>query len=291
MTSVSEMNNSEFEGKYVLVDKIGRGTFSDVYKAYKNGTLEKYAVKITKKPGNLEYKILSEILDHPNIPRVYNRYMISDKEYIVMDYVKGTNLMLIFETLRKRVPFEISLVSRIFRKLVDIVSHLHQRNIVHKDLKMGNIIVIHNEGKMYKNNNDCVNTVFCENIMKNFQELYLIDFNLSIIDKDEMIISDNGSLGFMAPELIKQEPHLPKPTDIWSLGIILYMLTYQKWPFYGSMKETKNAITIRDPKYDTETESLKVVNSLIRWMLEKDPTKRPTIEQVSKHEFIYTKTD
>lgn len=101
----------------------------------------------------------------------------------------------------------------IFREIVGVVEKFHERNIIHRDLKLGNIIL-----NRYTNQVTIVN--FC-----------LGKFLLS--DKD-LLNDQRGSPAYISPEVLSGKPYLGKPIDVWALGVMLYMMVYGQFPFFES---------------------------------------------------------
>eukprot|EP01155_Anaeramoeba_flamelloides_P040409 Anaeramoba_flamelloidesc33579_g1_i2.p1 GENE.c33579_g1_i2~~c33579_g1_i2.p1 ORF type:complete len:154 (-),score=43.66 c33579_g1_i2:345-806(-) len=127
--------------KYSFQEKIGDGSFSSVYRAVEKKTKKEYAIKIIKK-NNLQFKkhlidneidILSK-LDHPNIIKLKEIFNTKKKFFIVMEYAKGGEL---FDKLREKDHFTEREASKIIKKILLALQHLHKQGVVHRDLKQG----------------------------------------------------------------------------------------------------------------------------------------------------------
>ncbi|ORZ03110.1 kinase-like domain-containing protein [Syncephalastrum racemosum] len=222
----SPLQNSDFTNRYVggyYVRKLlGIGAFSKVYLASTRDTVESngldvpaYAVKMINK-GRLaaderiwssvkrEVAIL-KLIKHPNIVGLQATYETDSHFCIVMEYAKGQELFEICQTQQLDEPT----VKNIFLTLVQTVQWLHAHNIVHRDLKMENIIV------------DLVSG-----------DIKITDFGLArIIDGDTLLTTRCGSEEYAAPEIVQDKEYDGRKTDTWALGIILYALLVGYLPF------------------------------------------------------------
>ena len=143
------------------------------------------------------------------------QFIIKDKIYIVTKFVKGGDLLDYLCALNvNRLPEHQSFV--IFKQIAEGVRDIHEAGIVHRDLK-------------YKN-------VFVSNTTE-APRVKIGDFGFACrLEDDECILKVAGTIGFMAPEVVKNEPCDFK-SDIWSLGIILYALISSGVPFCGVNRE------------------------------------------------------
>lgn len=199
-----------------IKEQIGRGSFSRIYKAVKHAADETddtvVALKIIKKKKvskilpqiRLEISILKE-LDHPNIISCIETYEDEKYLYIMMEYCKEGDLC---QLLKTQFLNETD-VRRYFLDLVAALKYLHERKILHRDLKPKNILVTSDD------------------------RLKLIDFGFakhaSTTDLSETIC---GSPLYMAPELLSSCPY-NSTTDLWSIGIILYEMIAGHPPYHA----------------------------------------------------------
>ncbi len=212
----------EITKEYKILSIIGKGSFSTVFKAEHIITNYIVAIKIvsvkeskwSKKQVN-EEKIKSEIsilkqLDHPNITKLFDIKQNSKLIFLILEYCESGELMTKIENKSLSLPDTVFL----FFQLVKALEYLHERNIVHRDIKPQNILLTSN------------------NILK------LSDFGLSIIqNKFELLTTQSGTLLYSAPEKILGQPYAGLPADIWSTGVVLFLMTFGRLPFSDENRE------------------------------------------------------
>ena len=158
-------------------------------------------------------ELLNEIdtlrsLDHPNIVRAIETYDYMDKMYLVLELCDGGDLY-------KRDPYTESEAKSIAYSLLDAVAYLHSKNITHRDLKYENIMFASPTSSTVK----------------------IIDFGLSKKYGTDATMNETvGTIYTMAPEVLKREQYNEK-CDIWSLGVLTFMLLSSSIPFYGKTKK------------------------------------------------------
>jgi calcium-dependent protein kinase len=162
--------------------------------------------KLGKEGVMAEFKML-KTLDHPNILRVFEAYEDSTYIYIVTELLTGGEL---FDMLIKEGKFDEEKTAEIARQTLVALAYCHASQLAHRDLKPQNLLIESKEGKIF---------------------IKLIDFGLSkFFDKDTIFKEALGTPLFMAPEILKQQPYSYK-VDIWSLGIMIFMMLTGKMPF------------------------------------------------------------
>ena len=261
----------DFRKKYEYKCLIGSGAFGKV-RLYvdRDSKTFRYAIKTIKKNIFNKHSIESikrEIdilrsLDHPNIVKYFETYEDEYYLHIVMEYIAGDNLFRVL-TDQKRFKFTERAISKIMTCLLKAVLFLHHNGIIHRDIKPENIVFIE---------------------QNNFNALKLIDFGLSI---QQNARKDNRRVGtpyYMAPEMIKG--NFVYASDVWSMGVILYILATGKQPFRGHSKE-EVFNKIKMGKYDHRTlhyaKCSTQIKDLIRKMLVSEPSKRISIDCCLEH--------
>lgn len=256
--------------KYKYISLIGSGAFGKVrlYVDTHSKTF-RYAIKTIKKNflrSNIE-SIKSEInilrsLDHPNIVKYFETYEDENYLHIVMEYIEGDNL---FRVLTKQNKFKFSerIISQIMKCLLVAVLFLHHNGIIHRDIKPENIVFVKPD---------------------RFDALKLIDFGLSIQQNARKSNRRVGTPYYMAPEMIMGNFNFA--SDVWSIGVILFIMVTGKLPFRGKSKnEVFDKIRIGD--YDKniliKSKCSREVKDLIRKMLVTEHEKRITVECALQH--------
>ena len=271
------INNNNEEGKiknkkfghFILGEKLGKGTFGFVRLATHTLTGEKVAIKILDKEKIIkqkekmhlknEIKILKK-LRHSNIAQLYGVINSKLSINLIMEYAEGEEL---FEYLNKRHKLKEIEACIIFKQIISALDYLSKNNISHRDLKPENIIF----------NKD------------NFK-IKIIDFGLSRIYKDnEMLKSKCGSLCFTAPEIISGKKYNGLSVDIWSSGVTLFSMICGFLPFQDDeqdilyQKIIKGKIQI--PFFVSQN-----AKDLLYKILNKNPNKRCSIEQIKRHKWF-----
>lgn len=203
------------EDDYVIGKELGRGRFSVVCECVHKQTGVHCAVKIIDKATiepeeksllRTEIAVL-KLVDHPNIIRLEGLYESKNYIYIVMEMLKGGEL---FERIVGRPRFSELEAAKLMKPLLESVAYLHDLGIVHRDLKPENIL--------------------CG---ENLDDLKIADFGLSkmILPKEKMDAAC-GTLSYVAPEVLTMQGY-GKEADLWSVGVILFLVLCGKLPFDG----------------------------------------------------------
>ena len=268
-------NNSFYD--YHKIKLLGQGSFGTVY-LVKNKKLNNYfAMKIIEKSSNDEEKedeIKNEInilrkLDHPNILKI-NDFFSTKKEYfLITEFCPEGEL---FYEIKNFAPFDEALAGWYMKQILSAVNYCHKSKIIHRDLKPENILI-------YQRNK------------KGFNSIKIIDFGTAILfnKKDKNLA---GSIYYLAPEIISKNRKYTEKCDIWSCGIIMYILLTGKPPFNGDSDEEilkkilQNHLDLE--KYPWSVISLKA-KDLIKKLLETDTKKRITAEEALNHEWFKCK--
>ncbi|XP_036284212.1 serine/threonine-protein kinase SIK3 isoform X1 [Pipistrellus kuhlii] len=254
-------------GYYEIDRTIGKGNFAVVKRATHLLTKAKVAIKIIDKSQldeeNLK-KIFREVqvmkmLCHPHIIRLYQVMETERMIYLVTEYASGGE---IFDHLVAHGRMAEKEARRKFKQIVAAVFFCHCRNIVHRDLKAENLLLDAN------------------------LNIKIADFGFSnLFTPGELLKTWCGSPPYAAPELFEGKEYDGPKVDIWSLGVVLYVLVCGALPFDGSTLQNLRARVLsgkfRIPFFmSTECEHL------IRHMLVLDPSKRLSMEQICKHKWM-----
>ena len=269
------INYKNLLDQYNIKEKIGKGKFGLVKYGIQKETNRPVAIKIMAKKNmkkqdlelaKTEIDIL-KICKHPNIIKLYDTFDNSDYIYIVMEYCSGGDLFSYIE--KRNYKLNESKAAEIIHKLSMAVYYLHSYGIIHRDLKPENILM----------------TDESENA-----DIRLLDFGLSkIIGPNEKCLEPFGTLSFVAPEVLKGKPY-DKTVDLWSIGIIAYLLLCGFLPFDDEHSEREIARqTIQDPVPYPNNIWDKLSNEakeFVDGLLKKNPEDRMSITQVLESKWI-----
>jgi serine/threonine protein kinase len=275
-----------------LIKCLGKGSFGEVYLTTKEGHSQKYATKkIRKSMADAEqYRkyfineitILQEI-NHKNIMKLIEIKQTKDNYYLVCELCNGGDLNKCLDKYRKmyRHPFSEEIVQFLMRQIVDAIKYLHHCRIIHRDLKLDNILV------NFEKEEDKTN-------MNMFgAQIKIIDFGFATrLNKRNLAFSTLGSPINMDPGLLKKLNHIDnnvsgydEKVDIWSLGTLCYEMLIGKATFEAdNMKELVRKIETGE--YTLPTKLSKEVVSFLNAMLQYDPKVRLSSEELSRHHFL-----
>lgn len=262
----------QIEKLYTLGETLGSGTFSVVRVGINKKTSEKVAIKVIDKKtlGDKTDMIQSEVeilkkITHPNIVLLKDIFETSSVLYLVMELVTGGEL---FDKIVERGSYSEQDASKIVRDILHSVQYLHVRKIVHRDLKPENLLFA----------SDAPDA-----------PIKIADFGLStFVGSEVMLKTACGTPGYVAPEVLLGMGY-SFPVDIWSVGVIMYILLCGFPPFYeeniAALFEQiiEGSYGFPDPYWTNISESAK---DLIRHLLDVDSTTRYTSEQALKHPWI-----
>jgi len=269
----SPIKKNNFDEEYDLKEALGSGTISEVWSVTHKETKEERAVKIIKKeqdsPVDLSEMIKNETdslatLESENIVKIYEVFEDEQKYYIVMELLEGPNMGEHLAQTPKTALTE-QIVAGWLKQILRGVSHCHEKEIMHRDIRPSNIVFKDKEANIPK----------------------LIDFNFSkSYDPDDNCVQDiYATPAYVAPEMLTKKEY-SKKTDIWSCGILGYYIIAGKIP-YKATKLKDLLVEIKDANFTeqsfAESEWAKVspeCKKFIARMLESDPEKRPNAEEL-----------
>ena len=282
----SENKVDNLNSLFSMIIKIGCGATSSVFLAQNRRTLKFAALKHLSIDDkyNLpsfenEYKILTK-LNHKNIAKLYSCYIDRYNYYISTEYYNGGNLA---DCILKFKFFSERQARRYVKTIINTVKYIHDNDIVHRDLKPGNLVF----DKQIKLDRSDKNINDAYDYDDHDARLKLIDFGLAIEIKDDETNSDFvGTLVYLPPESVKKKRTGKefKAGDMWSIGIITYLLVYGKPPFYGPNRHSTMAkIITNDIEWSKTINISDECKDFIAGLLNKDAQRRWTAKEAINH--------
>ena len=256
--------------EYEIIKSLGKGTFGEVF-LVKNKIINiKRAMKKIKKDPELDLtdeEIFNEInilkkIEHPNIIKIFEFYITSDAYYLILEYCEGGDLNY-FSKLHKLTEKQIAYI---MYQILSAINYCHKMKILHRDLKLDNILLKNSEN--------------------NFCDIKICDFGTAqIFKKNEIQTEIIGTLGYMAPEVINEKYN--EKCDLWSCGIMMYNLLTGNNPFIDRNEE-KTVENILNKKINKNELSKfnSCTNNLLLKLLEKNPNNRINSEEAINHKLF-----
>ncbi len=273
---IGELSNDvpyELDSNYKFIEKIANGSFGTVIHVIDINTDEELAIKVINKLGcspesirkmKEEITILKQ-LQHENIVQFYGYEETNSKLLIMMEYLKYGTLSQWMKKNNNKITEENA--SIIIHKILNATDYLHNKQICHRDIKPENI--------MLSNEND-------------LSSIKLIDFGLSEQNLFNPLIDGYcGTLLYMSPEQIEKKSY-SQTVDIWSIGIILFMLlNNNKHPFYIKGIDKKvYCEKIKKGNFTYFNNLSYMAKNLISKLLEPNPSWRYTSDKAIRHPWI-----
>ncbi|KAG9014943.1 hypothetical protein FRB94_007015 [Tulasnella sp. JGI-2019a] len=303
--------------RFKIVEKMGDGAFSNVYKAIDLDSGKKVAVKVVRKyelnasqEGNKHLNpnfkkrprvteranILKEVqimrgIDHPSIVKLISFSESQEHYFLVLELMEGGEL---FHQIVKLTYFSEHLARHVILQVAKGIRYLHEeRGVVHRDIKPENIlferipiIPSKNQSQRPYDEDKEDEGEFIDGVGGGgIGRVKIADFGLSKIVWDEQTMTPCGTVGYTAPEIVKDERY-SKSVDMWALGCVLYTLLCGFPPFYDESinvlteKVARGYYTFLSPWWDDISASSK---DLITHLLCVDPTQRYTIDEFLAH--------
>nr|KAF6397474.1 NUAK family kinase 2 [Rousettus aegyptiacus] len=252
--------------RYEFLETLGKGTYGKVKKARESSgrlvaikSIRKDKIKDEQDLMHIrrEIEIMSS-LNHPHIIAIHEVFENSSKIVIVMEYASRGDL---YDYISERQRLSERDARHFFRQIVSAVHYCHQNGVVHRDLKLENILL------------DASGNI------------KIADFGLSnLYHQGKFLQTFCGSPLYASPEIVNGKPYTGPEVDSWSLGVLLYILVHGSMPFDGQdhktlVKQISNGAYREPPKPSDAC-------GLIRWLLMVNPTRRATLEDVASHWWV-----
>ncbi|KAI9490648.1 kinase-like domain-containing protein, partial [Zychaea mexicana] len=263
-------------GPYLLLQTLGEGEFGKVKLGIHTETGQEFAIKLIRKEtvgysASRLNKVEREIhalrtLKHPYIVKLFN--VIETEKYIaiILEYASGGEL---FEYILAHRCLKEKDARRLFAQLISSVQYMHRRKIVHRDLKLENLLLDRN------------------------RNIVVTDFGFANNKQDDLMATSCGSPCYAAPELVVNEgQYAGSAVDIWSCGVILYAMLCGYLPFDddpcnpdgNNINQLYRYILSTPPSFPKHVS--KDAQDLLRQILVADPQKRYTLDDIQHHPWL-----
>ena len=267
------INHENLDKKYIKIKEIYRGSQSHLYLGKNIETNEKVVIKqidqnFLDKSSRYETVLWErdiifflKKISHPNIVKVHDYYRTEESFYFILEYIPNGNLKtFLLNNGKSLTPKQLK---QIMLELSTAVLFLHSVGIIHRDLKPENVLI------SKKENGDIT--------------VKLIDFGFSrVLGKLDNLNESYGTFSYASPEILNKTPYNFK-TDIWSLGVIFYLIIVGVHPFGENEKDLKEIHhNILNAKYKIPDKVDNKMKNLIQKCLNVEAKKRPKIEDVVK---------
>lgn len=262
-------HDAKIVGLYDLEETLGRGHFAIVKLARHIFTGEKVAVKVIDKlkldevsKAHLFQEVkCMKLVQHPNVVRLYEVIDTQTKLYLILELGDGGDMY--DYIMQHENGLDEELARTYFRQIVEAISYCHKRRVVHRDLKPENVIFFKKQG-----------------VVK------LTDFGFSNrFMPGEKLETSCGSLAYSAPEILLGDSYDAPAVDIWSLGVLLYMLVCGEPPF-NETNDSETLTMIMDCKYHLPDYLSTDCKTLISQMLVRDPDSRLNLRDIENNPWL-----
>ncbi|KAK6158942.1 hypothetical protein DH2020_006256 [Rehmannia glutinosa] len=271
MSSASVARTRTRVGKYELGRTLGEGTFAKVKFATNTQTGDYVAIKIIDRDRVLRHKMVEQIkreiatmkmIKHPNVLNLFEVLASKTKIYIVLEYVDGGEL---FDKIAKYGKLKEDAARRYFQQLINAVDYCHSRGVYHRDLKPENLL------------------------LDSYGVLKVSDFGLSAFSKqvrdDGLLHTACGTPNYVAPEVLTDKGYDGTSSDVWSCGVILFVLMAGYLPFdEPNLMALYRRIQRADFSFPSWFSSS--AKKLIKRILDPNPLTRMTIPEILENDWF-----
>jgi len=263
-------------GKYEINRPLGEGQFGKVKEAVDLETGLRYAVKIIKKNAiktkkdvdtvKKEVSLMKTLNGHPNILNMFDVLEDSEKLYLVLELAAGGDL---FDKIVSQGGFTEEQARVYFKQVLNGLAHCHSKGIIHRDMKPENLL------------------------LGDADQLKISDFGLSniILTPGQMLQTHCGSEKYAAPEVMQStDPYAGPPVDVWSTGVILYIMVGGAFPFVEATMNCELYTSLVNGQFAFPKHFSEELVDLLLKMFTIDPTQRITLPEVAQHRWVTGQT-
>ncbi|SCV67531.1 BQ2448_5142 [Microbotryum intermedium] len=269
-----DRDDPKFVGSWRIGKTIGKGSSGRVKIAKHKDTHQYSAIKIVPKPraaarsttkadkmllGIEREIVIMKLIEHPNVLRLMDVWETPDDLYLIMEYVKGGEL---FDYLVSKGSLHADEALHYFQQIISGVDYCHRFNICHRDLKPENLL-LDGDGN-----------------------IKIADFGMAALERGGKLLETScGSPHYASPEIVAGRNYHGASSDIWSCGIILFALLTGRLPFDD--ENIRNLLAkVKVGRFTMPAELSDDAKDLIKKMLEVDPEKRITMDEIQRHPWV-----
>ena len=225
-TGSLELGKKDFHAKYIVKEQLGKGGFGVVYSAERRSDGMEVAVKEVSKDEKvmmgednipLEVALMQQLQDVPGVIKLLDYYEMNHCYFIVMERFQCKDL---FDFISEQGPLPESLAKDLFKQILDTITTVHKRGIVHRDIKDENILI---DPKTFKTK--------------------IIDFGSGDYIEDKVYTRFQGTRVYSPPEWINSRAYRPEGLTVWSLGVLLYDMVCGDVPFESDAQISRAHLT------------------------------------------------
>lgn len=254
---------------YALGKLIGKGAFGKVNVGVHKLTEELTAMKLCERKRIAEVQarkclmqevsVLKRLNGHPNIIHLFEVIETATHIVLVMEFAAGGDLL---RYVRQRRRLEESIARELFKQLLDGIGHIHSMGVVHRDIKLENLL------------------------LDSYGCLKIADFGVAVVRSPGRRLSDYcGTPSYIAPEILLEAGYDGQPVDVWSAGIVLYAMLCGRVPFKGEHLSDLKRCILRG-RFHVPSHLREAAVSMLKGIIVVDPRKRLTVSDALLHEWL-----
>lgn len=275
--------NSDFKKVYKVLDLLGKGAFSKVFRVKHRRSKKFFAAKFITHASIFEESLGPKVIrqeievhreaKHPSICSLVEVHEVDHMVILIMELVEGKSLYSLRDSIES-----LEEIKAIAWSLLSILSFLKFKGIIHRDIKPTNIII-------------------CSSVVKGKKILKLIDFGMACFLSKNLLLTRCGTPGYIAPEVLKpnyfEKFKIDFNSDVYSVGVILYELIYKRNPFGIDESIDSQYVLEQNASFNPDVDHINsqivdpAISDLIKLMLTRSPEERPNAEDLLKHQAFH----